>query len=179
MHGILPIRLSSGYFMQAKHPHRGSPLFQLHRSLVRNSWHPHPSADITPLRESTFSSTSLITLLTMASSSSDIENPPSYLSSWRLSIVIGSLCLGIFLLGLDMNIIGVAIPKITSDFKSLEDIAWYGSAYLLAITAFQPSFGNLYKYFDVKLVYLSSIAIFEGLYDSIARSYIQKLMVAT
>ena len=86
----------------------------------------------------------------------------SHLYSWRLAVVIGSLCFGIFLLGLDMNIIGVAIPKITSDFNSLDDIAWYGSAYLLAITAFQPSFGNMYKYINVKLVYLVSIAIFEG-----------------
>ncbi|PQE23830.1 efflux pump antibiotic resistance protein [Rutstroemia sp. NJR-2017a BBW] len=51
---------------------------------------------------------------------------------------------------LDMNIIGVAIPKIITQFNSLDDVAWYGSAYLLAITAFQPLFGNLYKYFNAK-----------------------------
>ncbi|KAI0006869.1 MFS general substrate transporter [Xylariaceae sp. FL0662B] len=84
-----------------------------------------------------------------------------YLRSWRLAIVIGSLCLGIFLLGLDMNIIGVAIPRITTDFKSLGDIAWYGSAYLLTVTAFQPFFGNLYKYFTAKIVYLISLVLFE------------------
>lgn len=94
------------------------------------------------------------------------QPPPAakdeYLRSWRLVVVIGSLCLGIFLLGLDMNIIGVAIPRITTDFKSLEDIAWYGSAYLLTITAFQPFFGNLYKYFNAKMVYLVSLVLFEG-----------------
>ncbi|KAI6088863.1 MFS general substrate transporter [Hypoxylon rubiginosum] len=93
------------------------------------------------------------------------QPPPAakdeYLRSWRLVVVIGSLCLGIFLLGLDMNIIGVAIPRITTDFKSLEDIAWYGSAYLLTITAFQPFFGNLYKYFNAKMVYLVSLVLFE------------------
>ncbi|KAI0017069.1 MFS general substrate transporter [Xylariomycetidae sp. FL0641] len=72
-----------------------------------------------------------------------------------------SLCLGIFILGLDMNIIGVAIPRITTDFRSLDDIAWYGSAYLLTITAFQPFFGTLYKYFNAKLVYLVSLLVFE------------------
>ncbi|KAI0383424.1 MFS general substrate transporter [Hypomontagnella monticulosa] len=93
------------------------------------------------------------------------QPPPAakdeYLRSWRLVVVIGSLCLGIFLLGLDMNIIGVAIPRITTDFKSLEDIAWYGSAYLLTITAFQPFFGSLYKYFNAKMVYLVSLVLFE------------------
>ncbi|KAI1130117.1 MFS general substrate transporter [Nemania abortiva] len=83
------------------------------------------------------------------------------LESWRLAIVISSLCLGIFLLGLDQNIIGVAIPRITTEFRSLDDIAWYGSAYLLTITAFQPFFGNLYKYFNAKLVYLVSLILFE------------------
>ncbi|KAI1853893.1 hypothetical protein JX265_012578 [Neoarthrinium moseri] len=60
-----------------------------------------------------------------------------------------------------MNIIGVAIPRITTDFQSLNDIAWYGSAYLLTITAFQPFFGNLYKYFDAKRTYLISLILFE------------------
>lgn len=89
------------------------------------------------------------------------EDSISHLSSWRLAVVIGSLCLGTFLLALDMNIIGVAVPKITSDFHSLEDVAWYGSVYLLTVTAFQPLGGNLYKFFNTEIVYLSSIALFE------------------
>ncbi|KAH8892800.1 MFS general substrate transporter [Thozetella sp. PMI_491] len=84
-----------------------------------------------------------------------------YLSSWPLAIVTGSLCLGIFLFGLDINIIGVAIPRITTEFNSLGDVAWYGSAYLLTVTAFQPFFGSLYKYLNAKLVYLVSLFIFE------------------
>ena len=90
------------------------------------------------------------------------DDSDSHLRSWKLVVVIGSLCLGIFLYGLDMNIVGVAIPKITTEFNSLDDIAWYGSSYLLAVTAFQPLFGNFYKYFNAKIVYLVSIAIFEG-----------------
>ncbi|KAK8026497.1 major facilitator superfamily domain-containing protein [Apiospora marii] len=88
-----------------------------------------------------------------------------YLRSWRLAVVITSLCFGILLLGLDMNIIGVAIPRITTDFRSLSDIAWYGSAYLLTITAFQPLFGNLYKFFNAKTVYLISLLLFEAISD--------------
>ncbi|GAW25755.1 putative HC-toxin efflux carrier TOXA [Rosellinia necatrix] len=95
----------------------------------------------------------------------DSGQPPqledSRLLGWRLAVVIASLCLGIFLFGLDVNIIGVAIPRITTFFNSLPDVAWYGSAYLLALTAFQPMFGNLYKYFNAKVVYLVSLIIFE------------------
>ena len=86
----------------------------------------------------------------------------SHLQSWRLGIVVTSLCLGAVLYGLDMNIIGVAVPVITTEFHSLDDIAWYSAAYLLTITAFQPFFGNIYKYFPAKLVYILSIVLFEG-----------------
>ena len=97
-----------------------------------------------------------------AAANGSLEQSHVYLRSWRLAVVITSLCFGILLLGLDMNIIGVAIPRITTDFHSLNDIAWYGSAYLLTITAFQPLFGNLYKFFNAKAVYIASLLIFEG-----------------
>lgn len=100
----------------------------------------------------------------MATSSSPTEAAHSMhvLSSWRLAVVIGSLCLGIFLFGLDTNIIGTAIPRITTEFHSLSDVSWYGASYLLAVTVIQPLFGNLYKFFNVKITYLSSLFVFEG-----------------
>ncbi|KAH6663434.1 major facilitator superfamily domain-containing protein [Halenospora varia] len=84
-----------------------------------------------------------------------------FLHGWRLGIVITSLTLGIFLIALDTTIIGVAIPRITSDFHDLNDISWFGSAYLLTVTAFQPSFGTLYKFFNAKWIYLIAILTFE------------------
>jgi len=87
---------------------------------------------------------------------------PRYLSSWRLGIVITCVSCGAFLIALDTNIVNVAIPKISTDFHSLQDVAWYGTAYLLTITAFQPIYGSLYKYFEIDVVYRISILIFEG-----------------
>ncbi|KAH7323166.1 MFS multidrug transporter-like protein [Stachybotrys elegans] len=84
-----------------------------------------------------------------------------HLRSWRLFVVIATLCLGVFLYGLDSNIIGTALPQITTDFQSLSAVAWYGAAYLLTVTAFQPLFGILYKFFSTKLVYLASMLLFE------------------
>lgn len=92
----------------------------------------------------------------------DVDADPSHLHSWRLFIVTASLCLGAVLYGLDMNIIGVAVPVITTQFHSLDDIAWYSAAYLLTITAFQPCFGNVYKYFPAKAVFAASILLFES-----------------
>ncbi|KAK8855715.1 major facilitator superfamily domain-containing protein [Apiospora arundinis] len=96
--------------------------------------------------------------MSAAMSSREIDKK---LNSWRLFTVIGSLCLGVFLFGLDVSIIAVAIPQITTQFRSLLDVSWYGSAYMLTLTAFQPLFGNLYKYFNAKVVYLTSLGVFE------------------
>lgn len=85
-----------------------------------------------------------------------------YLSGWRLAMVITSLYLGTFVMALDTNIIGVAVPKISSEFHALEDVAWYGSAYLLTVTAFQPAFGTVYKFFSVQGTYRVCIVVFEG-----------------
>ena len=96
------------------------------------------------------------------------QQPPAtkYLTGWRLATVILSLYLGAFVMALDTNIINVAVPKIASEFHTLDDVAWYGSAYLLTVTAFQPAFGNLYKFFDIENTYRSCIVVFECLFPS-------------
>jgi hypothetical protein len=81
---------------------------------------------------------------------------------WGTPIVIASLFLGTLLIALDTTIIGTAIPAITSSFHTLEDLAWYGSGYLLTVTALQPSFGKLYRLLNIKGVYVTCIIIFEG-----------------
>jgi MFS family permease len=54
-----------------------------------------------------------------------------------------------------------AIPHITSDFKTVDDIGWYGSAYLLTQMACQPVFGRVYVYFEPKVIYLTFLLVFE------------------
>lgn len=60
-----------------------------------------------------------------------------------------------------MTILGTAIPAITDDFKALDDIGWYGSSFFLTVAAFQSTWGKAYTYFDLKIVFLLSIAFFE------------------
>lgn len=61
----------------------------------------------------------------------------------------------------DRLIIATAIPQITDDFHSVEDIGWYGSAYLLATCAFQLLFGKLYTFYSVKVIFLTTVFLFE------------------
>ncbi|KFZ04166.1 hypothetical protein V502_10359 [Pseudogymnoascus sp. VKM F-4520 (FW-2644)] len=86
---------------------------------------------------------------------------PKYLTGLPLHLLGLALMASIFMIALDLSIITTAIPKITTRFNSLGDVGWYGSAYLLAQMALQPSFGKIYTYFDLKLTFMTSIAIFE------------------
>ncbi|KAG6016876.1 hypothetical protein E4U41_004333, partial [Claviceps citrina] len=84
-----------------------------------------------------------------------------YPASWRLGLITTALCLSVFCMALDNTIIATAIPRITDQFKALEDVGWYGSAYLLTTSAVQLIFGKLYTFYSVKWVYLFAIFLFE------------------
>ncbi|KAF3769428.1 MFS general substrate transporter [Cryphonectria parasitica EP155] len=79
----------------------------------------------------------------------------------RLFLVMSSLTLAVFLMLLDASIVATATPKITGDFHSLNDIGWYGTAYLMANCASQPLSGKVYTYFNVKWTFMTFFAIFE------------------
>ncbi|RAL67730.1 hypothetical protein DID88_008464 [Monilinia fructigena] len=79
----------------------------------------------------------------------------------KLVVILAALCLAVFLVALDQTIIATAIPKITDQFNSIQDIGWYGSAYLLTTTALQPTFGRIYTIFSIKLTFIVAIIIFE------------------
>jgi predicted MFS family arabinose efflux permease len=100
-------------------------------------------------------------------------NPDSNtMTPWRMSSTILALVLSIFLCSLDLTILATAIPQITAELHSLEDVGWYGSAFLLTIGTTQSFWGKLYKYFDLKAVFLASIVVFEvgSLVCGVARS---------
>lgn len=93
--------------------------------------------------------------------SSNEEDESNYLHGIQLVLLSLGLCLVIFVIALDNTIIGTAVPEITTVFHSLEDVGWYGAAYLVATCALQPSFGKIYTYFDVKYTFLIALLIFE------------------
>ncbi|PNS20557.1 hypothetical protein CAC42_6007 [Sphaceloma murrayae] len=84
-----------------------------------------------------------------------------YASGFRLVSIVIALVLSIFLVALDMTIVATAIPKITDQFQSLEDVGWYGSAFFLLVASTTNAWGKAYKYFNLKFVFLTSIAVFE------------------
>jgi MFS family permease len=69
--------------------------------------------------------------------------------------------LSLFIVALDRTIFTTAIIRITDDFNSLGDIGWYGSTYMLTSATSQLVFGRIYKFYNMKWVFLTSMVVFE------------------
>ncbi|KAL6898261.1 major facilitator superfamily domain-containing protein [Trichoderma evansii] len=93
-----------------------------------------------------------------APDSPEANYKPKSLKFW---LILLSAFVSMFLVALDRTIISTAIPTITDDFKSLGDIGWYGSAYMLSTAAFQLLWGRIYRFYDLRLIFLSCIVVFE------------------
>ncbi|KAL6414630.1 putative HC-toxin efflux carrier TOXA [Ilyonectria robusta] len=89
------------------------------------------------------------------------DGAEEYVSGWKLISLMISITMAAFLMLLDMSIITTAIPRITEQFHSLDDIGWYGASYNLASAALQPLSGKLYTYFKSKWLFLGFLFIFE------------------
>ena len=59
------------------------------------------------------------------------------------------------------SIIATAIPRITVQFHSLDQVGWYGSAFFLTLAAFVSFWGKAYKYLSIKWAFLMAIFVFE------------------
>ncbi|KAF5392006.1 hypothetical protein D9757_003250 [Collybiopsis confluens] len=90
------------------------------------------------------------------------DDEESHLSRRCSSVaLIFALNLATFIAALDNTIVATAIPTITSQFRSINEVGWYGSIYMLSMTPLQPTLGKVYKIFNIKIVYISALIIFE------------------
>ncbi|RSL95402.1 hypothetical protein CEP52_012079 [Fusarium oligoseptatum] len=84
-----------------------------------------------------------------------------YPTGFRLFFILLALGLSIFLASLDMTIVATAIPKITDEFRGLDKVSWYSTAFFMTNGGFQSSWGKAYKYFNLKFTFLASVFVFE------------------
>ncbi|GKZ34379.1 hypothetical protein AbraIFM66950_004610 [Aspergillus brasiliensis] len=83
------------------------------------------------------------------------------MSKLQFMVTILALLLAMLLTALDLTIISTAVPRITHDFHSLNDVGWYGSAFFLTMCVFQTFWGKLYRYCPIKYVFVTAILSFE------------------
>ena len=87
--------------------------------------------------------------------------------------LLAAVCLVHFILGLDINIVSVSLPAISSHFNvnasEASRIVWI---YFLVLTGFLPGFGRLGDLIGFKKLFLAGIFIFliSSIFNSIAPS---------
>jgi hypothetical protein len=90
----------------------------------------------------------------------DVDNA-EYPKGIHLFTIILGLVMAMMLAVMDMTILATAIPHITDQFHSLDDVGWYASVYFVTVASSQSAWGKAYKYFDLKTVFLLTIFLFE------------------
>ncbi|KAI0521401.1 MFS general substrate transporter [Xylaria bambusicola] len=90
-----------------------------------------------------------------------VDDDSQYPPFWKLVLLTIGLLFALFLVSLDSTILATAIPAITNEFNSLNDVAWYGASYLFAVSALQLLYGKLYSTNSVKYVFLFAVFAFE------------------
>lgn len=84
---------------------------------------------------------------------------PRTLKFWTVPV---GMYLAMFLVALDRLIIATPLATITNEFGSIQDIGWYGSAYMLTNACFLPVFGRIYNLYSTKWVFIASVFVFEA-----------------
>ncbi|KAI2464009.1 MFS multidrug transporter [Annulohypoxylon bovei var. microspora] len=84
-----------------------------------------------------------------------------YVTGSKLVSILVAVTLAYFLAMLDTSIVATAIPRITTEFHSLSDVGWYGSAYQLASCSLQPLSGRIYTNFSTKWTFLGFFLVFQ------------------
>ncbi|KAH8681834.1 major facilitator superfamily domain-containing protein [Xylariales sp. PMI_506] len=77
-----------------------------------------------------------------------------------LAAVTAALSMAVFLVAMDVNVVSTAAPRIAEEFSALDDVGWYGSAFLMTTCAFQILFGRVYTMFPAKWIFLAAISTF-------------------
>ncbi|KAI2602595.1 MFS general substrate transporter [Hypoxylon sp. NC1633] len=88
--------------------------------------------------------------------------PDEYVTGIKTTLVLAAITIVYFLVMLDNTILATAIPHITSEFHSLLDVGWYGSAYQLSCASLQPFGGKIYSRLNSKWSFISYLVLFEA-----------------
>ena len=89
------------------------------------------------------------------------QSQASEFSKARTAVIVGSLCMALFLAALDVTIITTALPTIATHFEAnAAGYTWIGSAYLLAAAASAPVWGKISDIFGRKNIILLANAVF-------------------
>ncbi|KAI0144561.1 major facilitator superfamily domain-containing protein [Xylariaceae sp. FL1272] len=88
------------------------------------------------------------------------QNQEGHLSGWRLHTLTIGLCVGTFLVNLEVSIVSTSLVAITNDLKHFSQATWVVTAYLLTYTSFMIITAKLSDMLGRKSVMLFSLGVF-------------------
>ncbi|GAM19563.1 hypothetical protein SAMD00019534_027380 [Acytostelium subglobosum LB1] len=89
-----------------------------------------------------------------------LDNKDTALSQRQILIIFSGLVMSLFLSSLDMTIVATALPAISEDFGSLDQLSWVVTIYLLTSTSSSPLYGKFSDIFGKKLMLMFSLLTF-------------------
>ncbi|KAI1084278.1 major facilitator superfamily transporter [Whalleya microplaca] len=90
----------------------------------------------------------------------EVDDESKYPGPLAVALLMVAISMAMFLVSLDRTIVATAIPRITDEFHSFDDIGWYASAYALTGCAMQLPLGRFYTFYPPKWVFLSLVLLF-------------------
>jgi EmrB/QacA subfamily drug resistance transporter len=85
---------------------------------------------------------------------------PAPLSPGEFRLALAGLMTTLTLAALDQNIVGSALPRITSDLGGLAHLSWIVTAFMLASTATTPIYGKLSDIYGRRPLFVTAIVLF-------------------
>ncbi|KAH8897435.1 MFS general substrate transporter [Thozetella sp. PMI_491] len=85
---------------------------------------------------------------------------PALIHGAPFYIMVISILMALVLMSLGATMLGTAIPAITDEFHTVEDVGWYAAAYLISQCGLAPLAGALYRMFHLKTVFLAFVSLF-------------------
>ncbi|KAL4881876.1 major facilitator superfamily-domain-containing protein [Aspergillus karnatakaensis] len=89
-----------------------------------------------------------------------VRHDPQVITGTKLFGIMVGIMTATFLIGVDVSIVGTAIPAITTRFNTVSDIGWYAAVEPLTMCALQPLMGKITTLFSLRWTYLTSCSIF-------------------
>ncbi len=74
--------------------------------------------------------------------------------------ILTAVLVGVFVSGMDQNVVGTAMPRIIADLGGMDLYSWVFTAYMLSSTIFIPIFGKLSDIFGRKYFYMTGMGVF-------------------
>ncbi|KAK1676063.1 major facilitator superfamily domain-containing protein [Colletotrichum godetiae] len=91
-----------------------------------------------------------------------VVEPVRTVTGIKWYLIVFAILSSTFLFALDNTVVADVQPQIVLQFDSIKDIAWLAVAFIMAATAVNLFYGQLYSHLKPKWLYIASVAVFEA-----------------